>query len=169
MTLYKVVATVHKVSRPAPVAPGEHTHVLLPCRLYKEGDKIVFEDNQINMAETTGALCLSLIASMIPVLKALQRSVEPLMDEETGEPLPDSTQKVTWFSCPDAERPIIFKIERIPLKRKPGWVIAEEIARRNPGMRIHLHLPNPNDRLRGVQDNLWEEIVEPKIREGAST
>ena len=72
------------------------------------------------MAETTGALCLSLIASMIPVLKALQRSVEPIMDEETGEPLPDSTQKVTWFSCPDAERPVIFKIERDPTEEEAG-------------------------------------------------
>ena len=158
MAFFKVVATVQKVSDPEPFISGQPAHVVLPCRLYEEGDKIVFQDNQINMAETTGAMCLSLVASMIPVLKALQRSVEPLLDEKTGEPLSDSTQKVTWFSCPDAERPVIFKIERIPLESKPGWVLAEELALKNPGKRLHMHLPNPNDRLRGVTSNMGESL-----------
>lgn len=158
--IYKVVATVHKVSKPTPVSPGEPAHVLYPCRLYKEGDKIVIEDNQLNLAETTGAICLSLFSSMIPVLKALQREVVPERDKETNEPLSDSTQRVTWFSCPDAERPVIFKIERIPLKGRPGWVIAEEMVLKNPGVSVHLHTPNPNDRLRSIRDNLGEEIEE---------
>ena len=158
--IYKVVATVHKVSKPTPVFPGESGHVLYPCRLYKEGDKIVIEDNQLNLAETTGAICLSLFSSMISVLKALQREVVPERDKKTNEPLSDSTQRVTWFACPDAERPVIFKIERIPLKGRPGWVIAEEMVLKNPGISIHLHTPNPNDRLRGIHDNLAEEIEE---------
>jgi uncharacterized repeat protein (TIGR04076 family) len=156
--IYKVVATVHKVSKPAPVPPAESAHVLYPCRLYKEGDKIVIEDNQLNLAETTGAICLALFASMIPVLKGLQREVEPERDQKTHAALSDSTQRVAWFACPDAERPVLFKIERIPQKGRPGWVIAEEMVLKNPGMTLHLHTPNPNDRLMGIHDNLAEEI-----------
>lgn len=159
MTYYKVVATVHKVNKPASQIPNHEAHVVMPCRMYKEGDKIVFEDNQINMAETTGALCVSLVASMIPVLKSMQRSVEPLMNEKKSGVLSDSTQRITWFTCPDAERPVIFEIERIPLKEKPGWIIAEEIALKRPGEYIHLHTPNPNDLSRGINDNLWDEFV----------
>ena len=157
MTYYKVIATVHRVSPPSSQVPGEPAHVVMPCRMYKEGDTIVFEDNQINMEETSGALCLSLVASMIPVLKAMQRSVEPLVDDEEGE-VHDSTQKVAWFSCPDAERPVIFKIERIPQK-VPGWIVAEELALKEPGKRIHLHTPNPTDAERGDHDNLWEKHI----------
>jgi len=77
MSYFKVIATVEKVSEPKSCDPDAPSHVVLPCRMYKEGDRIVIEDNQINMSETTGALCLSLTASMIPVLKAMQRSVKP--------------------------------------------------------------------------------------------
>lgn len=159
MVYFKVVATVYKVSRPESLTSGQPPHVALPCRMYKEGDRIVFEDNQINMAETTGALCLSLTASLIPVLKAMQRSVEPIIGEN-GSAIPDSTQKVTWFSCPDAERPVILKIERIPEKDKPGWILAEELARERHLDNLHFHAPNPNDRVNGVDDNLWESIIE---------
>lgn len=154
---YKVVATVHKVSEPEALIPGETPHVVMPCRMYEVGDKIVFQDNQLDMSETTGALCLSLLGSMIPVMKALQRSVEPILDPEAGETVSDSTQKVTFFSCPDAERPVIFRIERIPIDNpKPAWVIAEEYAVKNPGKSPHWHLPNPNDRLRGVHNNMGD-------------
>ena len=112
MSYYKVVATVHEVNKPRSMTPGKPSHVVLPCRMYKVGDKIVIEDNQINVAETTGALCLSLISSMIPVLKAMQRAVKPISQD--GIEKHDSTQGVTWFSCPDAERPVIFKIQRVP-------------------------------------------------------
>ncbi len=156
--IYKVIATVHKVSKPAPVFPGEPVHVLYPCRMYKEGDKIVVQDMQLNLAETTGAICLSLFSGMIPVLKGLEREVEPERDKKTGDPLSDSTQRVTWFSCPDAERPVIFKIERVPLQGRPGWVIAEDMVLKNPGFSVHLHTPNPNDNLRGIHDNLAEKI-----------
>lgn len=156
--IYKIVATVQRVSKPVSMMRGEAAHVLYPCRLYKEGDRIVIEDDQLNLAETTGAICLTLFSSMIAALKGLQRSIEPEKDEKTGDPLPDSTLKVTWFSCPDVERPVIFKIERIPLKGRPGWVIAEEMVLKNPDMTIHLHTPNPNDRLRGIHDNLAEEV-----------
>lgn len=155
---YRVVATVYKVSKPVSLIPDQLSHVSMPCRMYKEGDKIVFEDNQLNMAETSGALCLSLLASMIPVLKGLQRSVEAVIDQKTGNPIPDSTQKIAWFACPDAERPVVFKIERIPLKGKLGGMMAEEIALKKPDQLIHLHLPNPNDRLKGIHDNLGEEL-----------
>lgn len=158
MAYYKVVATVVKVSDPKSLTPGEPPHVALPCRMYEVGDKIVVQDNQINMAETTGAMCVSLLCNIIPHLRLMQRSVEPLIDEKTGEKLSDSTAKATWFSCPDAERPVIFKMERIPLKGKPGWVIAEDVALKNPGKKIHMHLPNPVDRARGVNNNMGEEI-----------
>ncbi|MBW2065026.1 MAG: TIGR04076 family protein [Deltaproteobacteria bacterium] len=155
---FKVIATVEKVSMPSSLTPGEPSHVRLPCRMYEKGDKIVFHDNQIDLSETTGALCLSLVSGMIPVVKALQRSVEPVKDPDTGKILSDSTQKVSWYTCPDAERPVIFKIERIPLKGKPGWIIAEEMAKKKPGNRIHLHACNPNDRIRKVNNNLGEKI-----------
>jgi len=135
MTYFKVVATVHRVSPPSSQVPGEPAHVVMPCRMYKEGDTIVFEDNQINMEETSGALCLSLVASMIPVLKAMQRNVEPIVDKEEG---------------------VIFKIERIPQK-VPGWIVAEKLALKEPGKRIHLHTPNPTAAARGDHDNLWEK------------
>ena len=159
MVYYKVVATVHKVNRPKSLTPDQPSHVALPCRMYKEGDRIVFEDNQINMAETTGALCLSLVASLIPVLKPMQRSVEPILDEN-GLAVSDSTQKVTWFSCPDAERPVILMIERIPVKGKPGWIIAEELAKSKSLDSLHFHAPNPNDELNNIHDNLWESVIQ---------
>jgi uncharacterized repeat protein (TIGR04076 family) len=158
MTYYKVIATVHKVSPPSSQTPNQPVHVVMPCRMYTKGDRIVFEDNQINMIETTGALCLSLVASMIPVLKAMQRSVKPLLDEKRDVERHDSTQQVAWFSCPDAERPVIFKIERVP-QNVPGWIVAEELALKNPGKRIHLHTPNPTDKHRGDQENLWEKYM----------
>lgn len=156
MSYYKVVATVHKVHEPQSMTPEKPSHVVLPCRMYKEGDRIVVEDNQINMAETTGALCLSLVSSMIPVLKALQRGVKPISQD--GEEKHDSTQGVTWFSCPDAERPVILKIQRIP-QEVPGWIKAEELAKESPGTFIHLHTPNPTDETRGDHDNLWDEVM----------
>lgn len=94
MTYYKVIATVHKVSPPSSQSPNHPAHVVMPCRMYNKGDRIVIEDNQINIAETTGALCLSLVASMTPVLKAMQRSVKPLLDEKKGVERHDSTQQV---------------------------------------------------------------------------
>jgi uncharacterized repeat protein (TIGR04076 family) len=157
MSYSKVVAVVHKVSEPLSINTDQPSHVVLPCRMYKEGDMIVVEDNQINMAETTGALCLSLVSSLIPVLKAMQRTVKPITD--AGKEKNDSTQRVTWFTCPDAERPVIFKIERIP-KKIPGWIKAEELALANPGTRIHLHTPNLSDEARGDHDNLWNEVME---------
>lgn len=159
MVYYKVVATVHKVSRPQSLTPDQPSHVFYPCRMYKEGDRIVFEDNQINMAETTGALCLSLVASLIPVLKAMQRKVEPIIEED-GSVAPDSTQKVTWFSCPDAERPVILKIERVLMKGKPGWIIADELAKSKHLDSLHFHTPNPNDKLNDIYDNLWESVMQ---------
>ena len=165
MTYYKVIATVNKVSKPSSYVTGEKSHVVLPCRMYKEGDRIVFEDNQINMAETTGALCLSLVASLIPVLKCMQRSVEPLKDEK-GSTVSDSTQKVTWFSCSDAERPVILRIDRVPLKRKPGWVIAEKLVESGFDEALHLHAPNLYDKQHGIDDNIWEKIIiDDKIEE----
>jgi len=156
MSYFKVVATVTQVNEPESMTPGKPSHVALPCRMYKEGDKIVVEDNQINMAETTGALCLSLVSSMIPVLKALQRAVKPI--SQGGEEKHDSTQGVTWFSCPDAERPVILKIQRIP-QEVPGWIRAEELAKESPDTFIHLHTPNPTDEARGDHDNLWDEVM----------
>jgi len=156
MSYFKVIATVEKVSEPKSCDPDAPSHVVLPCRMYKEGDRIVIEDNQINMSETTGALCLSLTASMIPVLKAMQRSVKPI--KKNGKEKHDSTQAVAWFTCPDAERPVIFKIRR-ESKEIPGWVVAEELALSNPGQRIHLHTPNPTDEKRGDHDNIWDQVM----------
>lgn len=160
MAHYKIIATVHKVSEPEPLIPGEKPHVLMPCRFYEVGDRIVFEDLQINMAETTGAMCTFVMTSLMPVVSAMQRSVEPIIDEKTGEPASDSMQRIKWFSCPDAERPVIFKLERIPLKGKTGSMIAEDIVRENPGKPLHMHLPNPNDHTRGVENNLGEQLEE---------
>lgn len=114
------------------------------------------EDNQINMSETSGALCLSLISSIIPVLKGLQRGVKPIKKQD--EIKHDSTQGVTWFTCPDAERPVILKIHR-ETKDMPGWIVAEELALKNPGKRIHLHTPNPTDEQRGDDENTWNKVM----------
>lgn len=160
MAHYKIVATVHKVSDPKPLIPGEKPHVIMPCRFYEVGDKIVFEDLQVNMAETTGAMCTFVLTSLMPVVSAMSRSVEPIIDEDTGEPISDSMQKIKWFSCPDAERPVIFKLERVPLQGKTGSMIAEDIVQNNPDERLHMHLPNPNDRTRGVHNNLGEKLDE---------
>lgn len=156
MSYFKVTATVEKVSTPKSLNPNVPSHVVLPCRMYKVGDMIVVEDNQINMSETSGALCLSLISSLIPVLKGLQRGVKPIKKQD--EIKHDSTQGVTWFTCPDAERPVIFKIQR-EVKDIPGWVVAEELALQNPGKRIHLHAPNPTDERRGDDENIWNKVM----------
>jgi len=160
MAHFKIVATVHKVSEPEALVAGEKPHVIMPCRFYEVGDKIVFEDLQVNMAETTGALCTFVLTSLMPVVSAMTRSVEPILDDKTGEPVNDSMQKIKWFSCPDAERPVIFKLERIPLQGKTGSMIAEDIVKGNPDKRLHMHLPNPNDRTRGVDNNVGEKLDE---------
>lgn len=158
MTVYRVVATVIKVNTPSKVTDDSELHVSMPCRMYKVGDKIVFEDNQINMQETTGALCLTLIGGMIPVLKALQRSVEPAKDDD-NKPVKDSTQGVNFYQCSDAERPVLFRIERIPLGDKPRWIIAEELARKSKSGGTHYHTPNPTDTARGDYDNQWGKTL----------
>lgn len=93
---------------------------------------------------------------MIPVLKGLQRGVKPVTQKD--EVKHDSTQGVAWFTCPDAERPVLFKIRREP-RPIPGWIVAEEMAKADPGKWIHLHTPNPTDERRGDTDNIWEEVM----------
>ena len=39
-------------------------------------------------------------------------------------------------------------------------MIAEDIVQNNPDERLHMHLPNPNDRTRGVHNNLGEKLDE---------
>ncbi len=102
--MYKVVYTVVDVSDPKSI-DGEPTHVSGPCKMYKKGDKMTITGNpgQLVLSETD-SVCLAAFSAILPLTSAMTREVTEHWDY---------MDKIAYFSCPDSERPVIFKVERI--------------------------------------------------------
>jgi uncharacterized repeat protein (TIGR04076 family) len=106
--MYKVVFTVVGVKDPKSIDGGP-THVKGPCKIYKVGDRITITSNPGRLVlEETDSVCLAALSAILPLTSAMERNVT--------EPW-DYIDKIKFFSCPDSERPVIFKVERIPVKQ----------------------------------------------------
>ncbi len=106
--MYKVIFTVVDVPEPKSV-DGEPTHVTGPCKVYRVGDRITFTSNpgRIVMEETDG-VCLAAFSAILPLTSAMCRDVT--------EPW-DYMNKIKYYCCPDVERPVVFKVKRIPVEQ----------------------------------------------------
>ena len=105
--MYKVVFRVVEVNEPKSL-DGEPTHVTGPCKIYKVGDRITITSNpgRIVLGETD-SVCLAAFSAILPLTSALCR--------EITEPW-DYMDQIKYFSCPDSERPVVFKVERTPVE-----------------------------------------------------
>jgi uncharacterized repeat protein (TIGR04076 family) len=106
--MYKVVYTVVEVGEPRSIDGGP-THVTGPCKMYKVGDKMTVVGNpgQLVMHETD-AVCLAALSAILPLTSAMMR--------EVTEPW-DYMDKILYYSCPDSERPVVFKVDRIEVEK----------------------------------------------------
>lgn len=106
--MYKVVFTVVDVQEPRSL-DGEPTHVKGPCKMYRRGDRITIVGNPSRMVlEETDSVCLSAFSAILPLTSAMER--------ETTEPW-DYIDKIKYFSCPDSERPVVFRVERVKVEQ----------------------------------------------------
>ena len=106
--MYKVVFTVVDVKEPKSL-DGKPTHVSGPCKIYRVGDRITITSNPGRLVlEETDSVCLAALSAIMPLTSAMER--------EVAEPW-DYVDKIKYFSCPDSERPVVFKVERIPVKQ----------------------------------------------------
>lgn len=106
--MFKVVYTVVDVGKPKSVDGGP-THVSGPCKMYKVGDKMTVVGNpgQLVMKETD-AVCLAALSAILPLTSAMMR--------EVTEPW-DYMDKILYYSCPDSERPVVFKVDRVEVAK----------------------------------------------------
>jgi uncharacterized repeat protein (TIGR04076 family) len=106
--VYKVVFTVVNVKEPSSI-DDEAPHVSGPCKVYKIGDRITITGNpgRLVLGETD-SVCLAAFSAILPLTSAFCR--------EVTEPW-DYMDKIRYFSCPDTERPVIFKVDRIPVEQ----------------------------------------------------
>jgi uncharacterized repeat protein (TIGR04076 family) len=74
------------------------------CPYYKVGDKITFDGGEI-IKDKSDRLCLYALSALTPYLTALYRDT----------PKSDWINRKEVIQCPDANRPVIFKVERIQL------------------------------------------------------
>jgi uncharacterized repeat protein (TIGR04076 family) len=102
--MYKVVFEVVEVSEPRGIK-GHPTHVTWPCKVYKVGDKMTIRvPPEEIVKEETDAVCLSALSAIMPLAGALLRG---------GTEAWDYIDRIEFFSCPDAERPVIFQVKRV--------------------------------------------------------
>jgi uncharacterized repeat protein (TIGR04076 family) len=106
--MFKVVFTVVDVKDTESI-DGEPTHVSGPCKMHQVGDRMTVVGNPGRLAlEETDSVCLAAFGAILPLTSALTR--------EVTEPW-DYMDKIKYFSCPDSERPVVFKIERIEVEQ----------------------------------------------------
>jgi len=104
--MYKVVCRVVKVNEPKPIEGGE-TIPKSKCPLFEEGYKMTFTTWPTRLIlEECDNVCLFALSAIGPAAQALCR------DTAEGS---DYLSNITHFCCPDAHRPVVFRIERIPL------------------------------------------------------
>ena len=106
--MYKVVFTVVEVPDPRS-RDGSPTHVRTRCRIYEVGDRITVATNPARLVlGETDSVCLEALSAILPLTSAFCR--------ETTEPW-DYVDRIKYFCCPDVERPVVFKVERIPVEQ----------------------------------------------------
>ncbi len=106
--MYKVVFTVVDVKPPKSI-DGSPPHVSGPCKVYKVGDRITITSAPGRLVlEETDSVCLAAFSAILPLTSAMEREVTEKWDY---------IDKIKYFSCPDSERPVTFKVERIPVKQ----------------------------------------------------
>ena len=106
--MYKVVFTVVEVKEPKSLDGGP-MHVSGPCKIYRVGDKITITSNPGRLVlEETDSVCLAAFSAILPLTSAMER--------EVTEPW-DYIDKIKYFSCPDSERLVTFRIDRIPIRQ----------------------------------------------------
>ena len=107
--MYKVVFTVVEVNEPCSI-DGESIHVSGPCKMYKVGDKMTVTGNPSRLLlEETDSVCLAAFSAILPLTSAMTREVTESWDY---------MDKITYFSCPDSERPVVFKVERVEVDQE---------------------------------------------------
>jgi uncharacterized repeat protein (TIGR04076 family) len=106
--MYKVVFTVVDVQEPRSM-DGKPTHVSGPCKMYRVGDRMTIVGNPGRLVlKETDSVCLAAFSAILPLTSAMER--------EVTEPW-DYVDKIKYFSCPDSERPVVFKVERTKVKQ----------------------------------------------------
>ncbi len=106
--MYKVIFTVVEVNEPESL-DGKSTHVSGPCKVYEIGDRITITGNPGRMVlGETDSVCLVAFSAILPLTSAFCR--------DATEPW-DYVDKIKYYSCPDSERPVVFKVERIPVEQ----------------------------------------------------
>jgi uncharacterized repeat protein (TIGR04076 family) len=107
--MYKVVFTVVNLANPMSIN-GTPTHVSSPCKMYQVGDKMTIVGNpgQLVLMETD-SVCLAAFSAILPLTSAMTREVTESWDY---------IDKIKYFSCPDSERPVLFKVERFEVQQK---------------------------------------------------
>ena len=106
--MYKVVFTVVEVNEPKSI-DGKPTHVSGPCKMYKVGDKMTVTGNPGRLVlEETDSVCLAAFSAILPLTSAMTREVTEAWDY---------MDKIAYYSCPDSERPVVFKVERIEVEQ----------------------------------------------------
>jgi uncharacterized repeat protein (TIGR04076 family) len=106
--MYKVVCEAYKISEPKSI-DGNELHVKWPCRIYKVGDKMTFSihPGSIMVLEETDKVCISALGAILPIVRGMMQG-----KAEDWDFIDD----VKFFSCPDAERPVIFEVKRIRME-----------------------------------------------------
>jgi uncharacterized repeat protein (TIGR04076 family) len=102
--MYKIVLSVVEVNNPKSIDGGV-PHVSGPCKMYKVGDKMTITGNPGRIVlDETDSVCLAAFSAILPLTSALTREVTESWDY---------MDKIAYYSCPDSERPVVFKVERI--------------------------------------------------------
>ena len=106
--MYKVIFTVIEVNNPKSIDSGP-THVSGPCKMYKVGDKMTITGNPGRLVlDETDSVCLAAFSAILPLTSSMTREVTESWDY---------IDKIGYYSCPDSERPVVFKVERIEVKQ----------------------------------------------------
>jgi uncharacterized repeat protein (TIGR04076 family) len=106
--MYKLVFSVIELNKPKSI-DGNPPHVSGPCKMYKVGDKMTVTGNPGRLVlDETDSVCLAAFSAILPLTSAMTREVTEAWDY---------MDKIAFFSCPDSERPVVFKVERIEVQQ----------------------------------------------------
>lgn len=115
--MYKVTCRVVKVNKPQTIE-GEETVPHTTCALFDVGDKMTFTTWPTRLiVDECDNVCIFALNAIAPAAQALCRDTA---EEE------DYINSLSHFCCPDAHRPVIFRIER---KKLPLDQIKHQKAR----------------------------------------
>ena len=108
--MYKVICRAVKVNEPKAIE-GEETIPFTTCALFNVGDKMTFTTWPTRLVlEECDNVCIFALNAIAPAAQALCR------DTAEGK---DYVNSLSHFCCPDAHRPVVFRIERekLPLEK----------------------------------------------------